>query len=98
MNHLGVLMHMGSLPGDQPMSTEPAISTGALLVSLVCLASCKIKDYLNYLVNLMAVKEESSSFFQDNTMFKRSCRNNIFAVSCPSHKQELEFLNNQTWI
>lgn len=98
MNHLGISMHTGSLPGDQLVRTEVAISMGALLVSRACSGSCKIKDDLNYLVNIVGGKEEASSFFQGNNISRRSCRNSILAVSCPSYKQELEFLNNQIWI
>lgn len=86
MNHLGIFICTGSLPGEQLMSTELAISIGALLISLVCSASCKSKDYLNYLVNIVGGKEEASSLFQGNMILKRSCRNNISAVSCPSYK------------
>lgn len=80
-------MDTGSLPGDQITSIELANSIGALLVSPVCSASCEIKDYVNYLFNTVAGR---GSFILP--------RQNIFAVSCPSYKQELEFLNNQIWI
>lgn len=95
MNHLGTFVHIGSLAGDQLMSIELKISTGALLVLLVYSASRKIKDYMTYLVG---GKEKDSLFFQSNTISKKSCRNNIFAVSCPSYKQELEIPSNQIWI
>jgi len=53
-------MHTVRLPGDQRMTVELAISIGGLLVLLVCSASCKIKDYLHCLVNIVGGKEDSS--------------------------------------
>lgn len=53
MNHFDLFMDTGSLPGDQLKSTELPNSIGALSVSPVCWASCEIKDYMNYLFNIV---------------------------------------------